>query len=172
MVAMVEDTIKIYMPKFLLRWAHSFRVHLNPIYADENYETDLVIDITLKKLHKIMDSWNCEIDHPNQYWYPDQVASGHIYLNNGKQFHMRVYKHPKGLMLKGHVEWHGITHPILHIMYANLDYEKGYRMLKKLLEKSEVEIIIDIGKGKYDKKGKKKKGDEHKEKNGLRILDS
>ena len=154
MVLMDEDTIKVYIPKFLLRWAHRFRVHLNPIYSDENYKTDIIINMPLPKLNKIMESWGCEINHPNQYWYPDQVASGHIYLKNGKQFHMRVYNHPKGLMLKGHVEWHGVTHPILHIMYANLDYEKGYRMLKKLLEKSEVRILIDKGKGVYNTKGK------------------
>jgi len=156
---MNEDTIKVYMPKFLLRWAHQFRVGLNPIYSDENYDTDLVVNIPLKKLMNYMESWGCELNHPNQYEYPNQVASGHLYLNNGKQFHVRVSTHPKGLMMKGHVEWHGITHPILHIMYANLDYEKGYRMLKKLLEKSKIKIIVDKGKGKYnqisDKKSKK-----------------
>jgi hypothetical protein len=78
------------------------------------------------------------------------VASGHLYLTNGKQFHLRVYKNSDGLMIKGHVEWHGITHPILHMMYANLDYEKGYRMLKNLLDKSGIELIIDKGEGKYD----------------------
>lgn len=160
MVLMNRDTIKIYMPKFFLRWAHRFRVNLNPIYADENYDTDIVVNMSLSELIKIMEKWGCELNHPNQYWYPDQVASGHIYLNNGKQFHLRVYDHPKGLMIKGHVEWHGITHPILHTMYANLDYEKGYRMLKKLVEKSKLKILIDQGKGKYDietlKKARKK----------------
>jgi hypothetical protein len=151
MVKMDEDTIKIYMPKFLLRWAHRFRVNLNPIYSDENYDTDIVIKLPLPKLLKVMEAWGCELNHPNQFEYPGQVASGHLYLNNGKQFHMRVTKNSKGLLLKGHVEWHGITHPILHIMYANLDYEKGYQMLKRLLDKSGVEIIIDKGKGKYDK---------------------
>ena len=136
MVLMNKDTIKVYIPKFFLRWAHRFRVRLNPIYADENYKTDIIINMPLPKLIKIMESWGCEVNHPNQFWYPDQVASGHIYLKNGKQFHMRVYKHPKGLMLKGHVEWHGVTHPILHMLYANLDYQKGYEMLKGFIEKS------------------------------------
>ena len=156
MVLMEKDTIKIHMPKFLLRWAHRFRVRLNPIYADENYDTDIVIDIPLPKLMKLMGSWGCELNHPNQFEYPNQVASGHIYLNNGKQFHLRVTKTPKGMMLKGHVEWHGVTHPILHIMYANLDYEIGYRMLKKMLARSKIDlkILIDKGKGKYDKKKK------------------
>ncbi len=148
---MVQDTIKIHMPKFMLRWAHKFRIKLNPIYSDENYDTDIVINLPLSGIIKLMAGWGCEINHPNQYEYPNQVASGHIYLNNGKQFHLRVTSHSKGLMLKGHVEWHGVTHPILHIMYANLDYEKGYRMLKKFLEKSKVKILIDKGKGKYDK---------------------
>lgn len=152
---MDKNTIKIFVPKFLLRWAHKFRVHLNPIYADENYDTDIVVDIPLSRLLKIMKSWDCEIDHPNQYWYPNQVASGHIYLKNGKQFHVRVYDHSDGLMLKAHEEWHGLNHPILHILYANLDYEKGYRMLKKLFERVNIEIVIDNGKGKYDKKSKK-----------------
>lgn len=154
---MDEDTIKIHVPKFFLRWAHKFRVHLNPIYSDENYETDIVVNMPLTKLLKVMSSWGCELNHPNQYQYPEQVASGHIYLNNGKQFHMRVYNHKKGLMLKGHEEWHGVTHPIMHIMYANLDYENGYRMLKNLLEKSKVKILIDKGKGKYNSKNKGKK---------------
>jgi hypothetical protein len=118
------------------------------------------VDIPLKKLIKIMENWGCQLNHPNQYEYPDQVASGHLYLDNGKQFHVRVSTHSKGLMLKGHVEWHGITHPILHIMYANLDYEKGYRMLKKLVEKADMKITVDKGKGKYNhepgKKSKKK----------------
>jgi hypothetical protein len=157
-----EDTIKVYLPKFMLRWAHKARVALNPIYADENYDTDIVVELPQRKILKIMESWGCELNHPNQYEYPGQIASGHIYLKNGKQLHIRVTEHPKGYMMKAHEEWHGITHPILHIMYANLDYEKGYRMLKRLLEKSKIEMIIDLGKGKYDKdslikSGKKKK---------------
>jgi hypothetical protein len=138
------------MPKKFLKWAHDFRVKLHPRYADENYDTDIVINISLKKLLKFMETWGFELNHPNQYNYPDQVASGHLYLTNGKQFHIRVYKRSEGLMIKGHVEWHGITHPILHMMYANLDYEKGYRMLKNLLEKTGIELIIDEGEGKYD----------------------
>ena len=145
-----KDTIKIHVPKFLLRWAHKFRVNLNPIYSDENYDTDIVLNMPLDKLKKIMQSWGCEINHPNQFEYKDQLASGHIYLDNGKQLHIRVTKHKKGLMVKAHEEWHGVTHPILHIMYANLDYEKGYLMLKKLLKDSNVKILIDKGKGKYD----------------------
>jgi hypothetical protein len=152
---MVEDSIKIYVPKFLLRWAHRFRVHLNPIYSDENYNTDIIIDLSLDKLLKVLSSWDCELNHPNQFNYPHQVASGHIYLNNGKQLHIRVTKHSKGLMLKAHEEWHGVTHPILHIMYANLDYEKGYRMLKRLLNKSKIKILIDRGKGKIELKKEK-----------------
>jgi hypothetical protein len=152
MVNMEENSIKIYVPRFLLRWAHKFRVGLNPIYSDENYDTDIVVDLSILKLTKLMVTWGCEIDHPNQYKYPDQVASGHIYLNNGKQFHIRITKHPKGFMLKAHEEWHGLTHPILHILYANLDYEKGYRMLKKLLNKSKIKFLMDKGKGKYNGK--------------------
>jgi hypothetical protein len=147
---MKPDTIKVYVPKIFLKWAHDFRVKLHPRYADENYDTDIVINIELDRLRELMDKWGCDIDHPNQYKYPNQVSSGHIYLANGKQFHVRVYKHSKGFMIKGHVEWHGITHPILHMMYANLDYEKGYRMLRNLLEKAGVDILIDKGKGKYD----------------------
>ena len=101
-----------------------------------------------------MKKWGCEIDHPNQYKYPNQLASGHIYLNNGKQFHVRVTKHSKGLMLKAHEEWHGLTHPILHILYANLDYEKGYRMLKKFIKRSKFKIILDRGEGRYNNKKK------------------
>ena len=157
MVPMDKDSVKIYVPRFLLRWAHKFRVKLNPIYADENYDTDLVTDLPLTKLKKLMLSWGCELDHPNQFSYPDQVTSGHIYLKNGKQFHVRVSKHPDGLMMKGHVEWHGLTHPILHILYANLDYEKGYRMLKELVEKSSIKILIDKGLGKYNGDPKTKK---------------
>ncbi len=147
---MNEDTIKIFVPKFLLDWAHEFRVKLNPMYADENYDSDIIVDISLEELKTLMRSWGCEIDHPNQFWYPNQVTSGHIYLENGKQFHMRVYKHKKGFLIKGHVEWHGVTHPIRHIMYANLDYEKGYRMLKLFCEKSNIKILIDKGKGLFD----------------------
>jgi hypothetical protein len=147
---MDKDAIKIYLPKFFLRWAHAFRVRLNPIYADENYKTDIIIDLQLDNLIKIMEKWGCEINHPNQYSYPHQVASGHIYLNNGKQFHVRVCRHEKGLMLKAHIEWHGVTHPILHIMYANLDYEAGYRMLKRLIEKTGLKILIDKGDGVYN----------------------
>ena len=147
---MRQEPIKIYVPKFLLRWAHKFRVGLNPIYSDENYDTDIVVDLPLQKIIKHMKKWGCEIDHPNQYKYPNQLASGHIYLNNGKQFHVRVTKHSKGLMLKAHEEWHGLTHPILHILYANLDYEKGYRMLKKFIKQSNLKIILDRGKGRYN----------------------
>jgi hypothetical protein len=159
-----EDTIKIYVPKFLLRWAHMFRVGLNPIYADENYDTDIVIEMPKNKIREMMRDWGCELDHPNQFEYPGQEISGHIYLNNGKQLHIRVTKHPKGFMLKAHEEWHGITHPILHIMYANLDYEKGYRMLKKLLKDSKIEFLIDLGEGKYDKKTDDSKKSKNKSK--------
>jgi hypothetical protein len=147
---MDENKIKLLMPRFLLDLAHRFRVNLNSIYADENYETDVVIDLPLPEIIELMEDWGCEINHPNQFKYPDQVASGRMYLNNGKQFHVRVSKHPKGYMLKAHTEWHGVTHPFLHMMYANLDYEKGYRMLKKLLEKAKIKISVDKGKGKYN----------------------
>jgi hypothetical protein len=150
MVIMSRLIRQIFVPRILIDSVHEFRVKLNPIYAEENYETDLVIDTPLKKLIEIMEEWGCEINHPNQYKYPNQVASGHLYLNNGKQFHLRVYKHSKGLMIKGHIEWHGVTHPIRHIMYANLDYAKGYRMLKSLTDKSGINILFDKGKGIYD----------------------
>lgn len=147
---MEKDTIKVYVPKCMLHWAHKFRIALNPIYSDENYETDIVLDMPLADLITILEGWGCEIGHPNQYWYFDQIASGHIFLKNGKQFHLRVYTHPNGLMLKGHIEWHGLTHPILHILYANLNYKKGYKMLKKLLGRSKIKTLIDKGKGKYN----------------------
>jgi hypothetical protein len=142
---MNEDTIIIYVPKFMLRWAHKFRVALNPIYSDEHYKTGLVVDLPLKKVEKLLLSWGCEVNHPNQYEYKNQVASGHIYLKNGKQLHIRVKKVKKGLELKGHVEWHGVTHPILHMLYANLDYEKGYKMIKNFLKKSNIVPVLDEG---------------------------
>ena len=151
-VPAVENNV-IELRKFI-DWDKFKNVFYNNFYL-EKYK--IVIKMPLKKLIKLMESWGSDMNHPNQYWYPDQVASAHIYLDNGKQFHVRVYKHEKGLMLQGHLEWHGITHPIRHTMYANLDYEKGYRMLKKLLEKTDVKIIIDKGKDKYDKKSKSKK---------------
>jgi hypothetical protein len=127
----------------MLRWAHKFRVALNPIYSDEHYDTGLVIDLPIKKIENLLSSWGCELNHPNQFEYPNQVLSGHLYLKNGKQLHIRVKKVDKGLELKGHVEWHGVTHPILHMLYANLDYEKGYQMVKNFLEKSNIKLVFD-----------------------------
>lgn len=138
--------MKIYIPKFMLRWAHKFRVGLNPIYSDEHYDTGMIIDISLAKLKNLMESWGCELNHPNQFEYPHQVASGHIYLKNGKQLHIRVVEKPEGYELKGHVEWHGVTHPILHMLYAHLDYQKGFEMLKKFIEKSNISKVKNITK--------------------------
>ncbi len=135
---MDEDTIKIYIPKFMLRWAHKFRVALNPIYSDEHYNTGIKLDMSLDKLENLMESWGCELNHPNQYEYRHQVASGHLYLKNGKQLHIRVTERLEGYELKAHLEWHGVTHPILHMLYANLDYQKGYEMLKRIIEKSNI----------------------------------
>ncbi len=143
---MNEDTIKIYIPKFLLRWAHKFRVGLNPIYSDEHYDTGIILDIALQELETIMGSWGCELNHPNQFQYPNQVASGHKYLQNGKQLHIRVIEKPDGYELKAHVEWHGVTHPILHMLYANLDYQKGYEMLKRFIEKSKSLLLNKLKK--------------------------
>ena len=128
---------RIRSPKIFVRWAHTFRVKLNPRYADENYDTDIYTELPLETIIQILASWGCRINDPNQYWYPNQVASGHIYFTNGRQLHIRVYEHEDGrYSLKAHVEWDGMVRPIMHIMYAGLDYHKGYRILRHLWNSS------------------------------------
>jgi len=124
------DSIRI--PRLFIDWAHLFRVKLNPHYADENHATEIVIRAKIDRIKKLFETWGFEIDHPNQYIYPDQVGSAHRALKNGKQIHVRMHRHENGVMLRAHVEWHGVTHPVLHMMYANLDYKLGHRMLKDL----------------------------------------
>ena len=133
---MIEYILRIRVPKFLLNLAHKFRVGLNSIYSDEHYGTGITLDLPLEDIELQISTWGCELNRPNQYKYPDQVSSGHLNLKNGKQFHVRVYKKTNGYELKAHVEWHGVTHPILHMLYANLDYIKGYKMLKNFIEKN------------------------------------
>ena len=140
---MPKDTIIIYVPKFILHWAHKFRVTLNPRYSDEHYKTGIVLDLSKKGVEDLLTSWGCELNHPNQYIYSNQILSGHIYLKNGKQLHIRVKKVKNGFELKGHVEWHGVTHPILHMLYANLDYEKGHQMVKNFVKKSKIAPVLD-----------------------------
>lgn len=124
---------KIRVPRFFTNLAHKFRVKLNPRYADEIYDTDLYTRLPLETIISIMESWGCKINDENQYWYPNQVASGHLFFTNGRQLHIRVYDHGNGLYsLKAHVEWDGMIRPVMHIMYAGLDYYKGYRILKHL----------------------------------------
>ncbi len=132
-----EAREKFKIPRFLINWAHRFRVKLNPRYADENYDTDIHTSFSLEKIIDILKSWGCKINDPIQFWYKDQVASGHISFLNGRQLHIRVYGLGDGrYSLKAHAEWDGLVRPIQHMMYAGLDYEKGYRILKRLWEHS------------------------------------
>lgn len=123
----------VKVPKFLTDIVHEVRVLINPRYADEFYQTGILTEMPLKKVEEKMKSWGCEMNHHNQYKYPTQVSSGHIYFTNGRQLHIRVKFISGGKYeLKGHVEWHGVSHPIRHMMYADLDYDLGYKILKKL----------------------------------------
>ena len=134
------------VPRFFINLAHKFRVKLNPIYSDENYDTDIFTTIPLEEIIKIMQSWGCITDDPNQYMYSNQVGSGHMSFINGRQLHIRVYKHPDGrYSLKAHAEWDGLVRPIMHIMYAGLDYEKGYKILKRLWQHSKKQAKNALG---------------------------
>lgn len=131
--------VKIRVPRWLINLAHRYRVWLHPRYADEHYPTGIPTKKSEKELRKLFTDWGCAIDHHNQYIYPNQVLSGHIYLGNGRQLHIRAFKLDNGsIELKAHVEWHGMTHPIRHILYSGLDYNKGYKLLKKLLRTGKI----------------------------------
>ena len=127
-----EDTVKVRMPKWWMDWAHKFRVKLHPRYDDLKYDTGIVVTCPVEEIRQRLVLMTCDIDNPNQYIYPHQVMSGHLYLPKGRQLHIRVFRHPDGCELKAHLEWSGLSHPIRHTFYSGLDYEKGYLVLKKL----------------------------------------
>lgn len=127
-----EDLVKLRMPRWWINLAHKYRVKLHPRYDDMKYDTGIVVRDSLDEIRRRLLLLTCDIDNPNQYIYPTQVMSGHLYLPKGRQLHIRVFKHPDGYELKAHLEWSGLSHPIKHIMYSGLDYEKGYLILKKL----------------------------------------
>jgi hypothetical protein len=141
--------VYVRVPKFLIDVVHEVRVLLNPIYADEYYAKSIMTRTRLKTIEEKMKSWGCELNHPNQFKYPNQVSSGHLYFSNGKQLHIRVKYIAGGKYeLKGHVEWHGVPHPIKHMMYMDLDYDLGYDIMKELWDASE-EKLNEVKK-KYD----------------------
>ena len=126
------EHIKVHVPRIFIDFVHDFRVWLHPRYSDKDSEASIITDMTLEEIKTKLQKWGCEINNPNQYWYPTQVASGHIALENGKQFHVRVFQLENGTYeLKAHTEWEGLAHPIKHTLYMGLDYENGYQMLKK-----------------------------------------
>ena len=127
-----EDYVKVRMPRWWINIAHRYRVKLHPRYADENYDTGIILRCTLEEIRHRFILLTCDIDNPNQYIYPDQVMSAHLYLPKGRQLHVRVFKYPEGFIMKAHLEWSGVEHPIRHTFYSGLDYEEGYRILKKL----------------------------------------
>lgn len=127
-----EDYIKVQMPRWWIDLAHKFRVKLHPRYADEHYNTGIVVTCTLEEIRQRFIQFTCDIDNPNQYIYPEQVMSAHLYLPKGKQLHVRVYKCSEGFLMKGHLEWSGTKHPIRHTFYSGLDYDEGDKILKKL----------------------------------------
>lgn len=130
---MGRDLISLILPRYFINLAHRVRISISPIFSDENYDTGIRTTCSLYEIECKMREWGCEINHPNQYRYPNQVSSGHLYLKNEKQLHIRVTKvNSMEYELKGHVEWHGLRHPLLHTLCINLDYDKGYRMLKEL----------------------------------------
>lgn len=123
----------IRVPKFLTDLVHEVRVLINHRYADEHYDTGIVVAGPLKKVEEKMASWGSELNHPNQFKYHNQVSSAHLYLANGRQLHIRVkYRSGAKYELKGHVEWHGVAHPVRHMMYADLDYDLGHEIVKAL----------------------------------------
>lgn len=123
----------VKVPKFLIDVVHEVRVLINPKYADEYYDKSIMVKVPLRKIEEKMLMWGCELNHPNQYKYPNQVSSGHLYFGNGKQLHIRIKFIAGGKYeIKGHVEWHGVPHPFRHMMYADLDYDLGYNILKEL----------------------------------------
>ena len=125
----------VRMPQFFIDVVHEVRVIINPKYADEFYKKALNVKVSLKKIEEKMRVWGAELNHPNQFKYPNQVSSGHLYFNNGKQLHIRVkYLTGGKYELKGHVEWHGVPHPVKHMMYMDLDYDLGYDIMKELWE--------------------------------------
>jgi hypothetical protein len=127
------------MPRIFINLAHKFRVWLHPRYADESYDTGIITTKSVEELRKLFKKWGCEIDHINQYVYPTQVISGHKYLGNGRQLHIRGCRlDDKRIELKAHMEWHGMTHPIRHTLYVGLDYDKGYEMLRKLWQQGKL----------------------------------
>jgi hypothetical protein len=123
----------VRVPRFLTDLVHEVRVIINPKFADEFYDTGIVVKGPLEKIEERMSSWGSELNHPNQFKYPNQVSSAHLYLTNGKQLHIRVkYLSGARYELKGHVEWHGVPHPVKHMMYLGLDYKLGYKITKAL----------------------------------------
>ncbi|UCH87922.1 MAG: hypothetical protein JSV49_06535 [Thermoplasmata archaeon] len=132
----------VRIPKFLTDLVHEVRVLINPRYADEFYDTGILVKGPLEKIEKKFAEWGAELNHTNQFKYPNQVSSAHLYFENGKQLHIRV-KYISGAAryeLKGHVEWHGVPHPIKHMMYADLDYDLGFKITKELWNAGEKKI--------------------------------
>lgn len=136
----------VKMPKFFIDVVHEVRVIINSKYADEFYHKAILIKLPLAKIKDKFEAWGAEMDHHNQYKYPNQVGSAHLYFNNGKQLHIRVKFITGGKYeLKAHVEWHGVPHPIRHMMYLDLDYDLGYRIMKELWDSTK-ENLEDIKK--------------------------
>jgi len=127
---------KLYIPRFLYDLVHYFRITLHPRYSDEAHDTGVLVRCTVEDVRERLSSWGCDVDLPQQYIYDHQVASGHITLHGGRQFHVRVYPGPDGHIFQAHVEWDGLAHPILHMMYAGLDYELGQKMLSEFINGS------------------------------------
>lgn len=121
------------VPRWIVNGTHEFRRKLNPRYDDDGHPEKFFTRHPLFVIRSRLRGLGFELDTINQFSYPDQVLSGHLYFRNGRQLHVRVRRISKGYFkIQAHTEWNARYYLFRHIMYADLDYEEGYEMFIKM----------------------------------------
>jgi hypothetical protein len=125
------------VPRWVVRLYHDFLKHLNPRFDDDGHRESFRTRHPLVDIRHRLKRLGLDMDSINQFVYPDQVLSGHLYFRNGRQLHVRVRRISKGLFkVQAHTEWNARYHLFRHILYADLDYEEGLQMVKKLWKRA------------------------------------
>ena len=50
------------LPRFLIDWAHLFRVKLNPRYSDEAHDTGVVVRSDIETIKGFFEKWGFEMN--------------------------------------------------------------------------------------------------------------
>jgi len=110
---------------------------MNPDADPHRWPYCIETKMSVEELREKFDGLGFKLDYPFQH-YKEQVLSGHLFYDDGRQLHMRAFPMGEGKYgLKAHYEWCAEQYPLKHLACQDLSYPRGCKMLRKLWGKEE-----------------------------------